>query len=199
MALSSPVSPRDLGLKEKKFQSINDAEAAYNILVRRLNETYKYNRRDHDRLTEDVGDVSAHIICKIRMSGNQNAPYADTTKIDLDTVIYDDDSWADTENNRINIPESGTYLIKARVGVHHGASVDETIALAMTTRGAGTGISVLHDIGVDVNVDGLMLSDVVELTSDDYIELWITNFDAAIDWSIQSSLVSTSLTVVQIK
>lgn len=58
MALSSPVSPRDLGLKEKKFQSIEDSEAAYNLIVRRLNEVYKYNRRDHDRLTEDVEDVS---------------------------------------------------------------------------------------------------------------------------------------------
>ena len=54
MALSSPVSPRDLGLKEKRFQSIEEIEAAYNIMVRKLNEVYKYNRRDHDRLTEDV-------------------------------------------------------------------------------------------------------------------------------------------------
>ncbi len=58
MPLSSPVSPRDLGLKEKKLQSVEEIEAAFNIIVRRLNEVYKYNRRDHDRLTEDVEDVS---------------------------------------------------------------------------------------------------------------------------------------------
>ena len=54
---SSPISPRDLALKEKRFQSVEDSEAAYNIMVRRLNEVYKYNRRDHDRLTEDVAGV----------------------------------------------------------------------------------------------------------------------------------------------
>ncbi len=58
MPLSSPVSPRDLGLKEKRFQSLADAQKAYNLMVKRLNNVYKYNRRDHDRLTEDVEDVS---------------------------------------------------------------------------------------------------------------------------------------------
>ncbi len=44
------MSPRDLGLKEKRFQSVKDAESAYNVMVRRLNETYKYNRIDHDTI-----------------------------------------------------------------------------------------------------------------------------------------------------
>ena len=59
---SSPISPRDLALKEKRFQSIEEVEAAYNILVRRLNDVYKYNRRDHDRLTEDVAVTSGRKI-----------------------------------------------------------------------------------------------------------------------------------------
>ena len=54
MALSSPVSPRDLALKEKQFHSLEEVEAAFNLMVRRLNEVYKYNRRDHDRLTQDI-------------------------------------------------------------------------------------------------------------------------------------------------
>ncbi len=59
---SSPISPRDLALREKKFQSIEEIEAALNIMVRRLNEVYKYNRRDHDRLTEDVVEIVAETL-----------------------------------------------------------------------------------------------------------------------------------------
>ncbi len=65
MTTSSPISPRDLGLKERRFQSVKELEDAFNLQVRRLNEVYRYNRRDHDRLKQDIlnaiegGDISS--------------------------------------------------------------------------------------------------------------------------------------------
>ncbi len=108
---SSPVSPRDLALKEKKFSSIEDVEAAFNIAVRRLNEVYKYNRRDHDRLTQDVEDVTGvSALCRAYLSENQTLVDSAETLVELDTESYDPDSVFDTTTHKITVPSDGYYL-----------------------------------------------------------------------------------------
>jgi len=118
MPLSSPVSPRDLGLKEKQFQSFEQVEAAFNLMVKRLNNVYKYNRRDHDRLTEDVEDVSggsASQGCRVYLTSNQAIADANEHTVELDNESYDPDSIFDTGTFTVTIPETGHYLIVQKI------------------------------------------------------------------------------------
>lgn len=114
---SSPVSPRDLGLKEKKFQSIEEIETALNVMVRRLNDVYKYNRRDHDRLTEDVTDASGSaMVCTAYLSDFQIVASGGLDKqVELDATLVNVGSKFDAGNNRITITDAGNYLVSARI------------------------------------------------------------------------------------
>lgn len=125
MALSSPVSPRDLGLKEKRFQSIEELGAAYNIMVERLNEVYKFNRRDHVRLTEDIADADAagFVGCRAMPDGGnppQTVPNGLTaTKVVLEKYenyfgAFDPGDMFDVGNSQIIIPSDGYYLVLAQ-------------------------------------------------------------------------------------
>ena len=146
--------------------------------------------------SSSTGDV-----CKMKLSGNQIAAAAGITQIEWDTIEYAGGAsyFADVANYRINILADGLYMILTRAGVQHGASAAKSISLAETTRGAATGITVSQDIGIVTATDYLTLTDIVELTTADYIESWITNYDPVIDWTIFNSLTMTSLTIMRIQ
>ncbi len=125
---SSPISPRDLGLKEKQLQSIEAINAAYNIMVRRLNDVYKYNRRDHDRLTEDVAGAggSSAMVCTAYLQTSMAdgvLPDATDNLVLLDNTLVNTGSAFDAGNNRITITDAGNYLVTAQLHLVMGNDV----------------------------------------------------------------------------
>lgn len=131
---SSPASPRDLGLKEKRFQSIEEVEAAYNIMVHRLNEVYKYNRRDHVRLTEDVAGVDgSNILCSVDPRLD-NMTSGVSTQIPFDNIHYDPGGMVDMDNDLITIPETGNYVLYAMLEFANGVG-DKTYQVLIKDQG----------------------------------------------------------------
>ena len=51
-------SPRNLNLKEKRFRTVADVQIAYNEMVRKLNEMHKYNHIDHEKMEQDIADLT---------------------------------------------------------------------------------------------------------------------------------------------
>ncbi len=150
-----------------------------------------------ERIMKNSGGGGLIEVCKMSLSGTQNAPANLLTQITLDTIIYDDTSGGDIANNRINITSAGLYAIIARAAIAHAGSAGVATSFAFTTRGGGTGFN--ETKFVDGNaLDYFSLVEIKKLTTSDYIELWITNYDPVINWSIISGTAGTLLSVVKL-
>lgn len=178
MALSSPISPRDLALKEKRLQSIEEIEAAFNIMVRRLNEVYKYNRRDHDRLTEDVGDVgegsgSAMVCTAYLQTSMADGVLPDTTDnlVLLDNTLVNTGSAFDAANNRITITDAGNYLVTAQL--HVGIAQDVSTYLRVKD---SSGNIIAEQLWRNLNTTGLgdviVIAKAVAIGAGDWLALY---------------------------
>lgn len=174
MPLSSPVSPRDLGLKEKQFQTLADAQETYNIMVKRLNEVYKYNRRDHDRLTEDIGDVG--------VSGNDT--FKTIAVADQSDVVADasDDTLTLVAGSNITLTtDAGADSVTIESTDTEGVDVDSLTAEEGLTRDVPTG-----DVTIGIADDGVALKHIANGSSSGQIMQWngsawvLIDLDAAI-------------------
>lgn len=177
MALSSPVSPRDLGLKEKRFQSVEEVEAAYNLLVRRMNEVYKYNRRDHDRLTEDVGDVSigaeSAVVCTAYLSTAQSVGSLSDVQIELDATLVNTGSKFDAGNNRITITDAGNYLVSAQISMA-APSADQIYALRVKDSGGNVvAMSYENRVAADANGFAISVCMPIAMSASDWLALYL--------------------------
>ncbi len=202
--VSSPISPRDLGLKEKRLQSIEAIEAAYNIMVRRLNDVYKYNRRDHDRLTEDVGDVSGSgsaVVCTAYLSSGQSVATGSDVQIGLDATLVNTGSKFDAGNNRITITDAGNYLVAAHLSML-SPSADQIYAMRIKDSGGNVRAMSYESYGGGALGFVLSVSMPLAMSASDWLALYLFQ-DTGSDKTVRGNNVGfysypTYLSVVKI-
>lgn len=167
------------------------ADAVESLLRSAGTQSFRDSRGVHTRRMPAARGAS---VDKMKLTAIQTAVANSITKVDLDSIIYDDSGGCDITNHKINITVEGTYLIAAVLRFASGATVDEDISFAFTTQGAGTGWSVSKNIDAGAT---LLIVDIRKLTPDDYIELWVTNYHAVDDWNIISGGAGTILSVTK--
>ncbi len=126
------MSPRDLGLKEKTFRSVQDVEVAYNAAVHRLNETYKYNRIDHDTI---IG--SSTIQTMIAQFGTRRAQVLSVLEDHYLCKFVTGDIAADEDTAHTTLVYTASDLNAIRNGLGGRYKLMNDIDLTTATRSGG--------------------------------------------------------------
>ena len=121
-----------------------------------------------------VGGVNTPAF-KAKLSATQSISNATTTKIDFDSEMFDTDNAYDpTTNQRFTVPsgEAGKYVICSQVYFDDVASTDATRLIYIYKNGSEFLASNIRTVGTTGRGQVVRISDLIELSVGDYIEIF---------------------------
>ena len=112
---------------------------------------------------------------KAKLSATQSISNATTTKIDFDSEMFDtNNSYDPTTNQRFTVPsgEAGKYVICSQVYFDDVASTDATRLIYIYKNGYEFLASNIRTVGTTGRGQVVRISDLIELSVGDYIEIF---------------------------
>ncbi|RKX61436.1 MAG: hypothetical protein DRP29_00260 [Thermodesulfobacteriota bacterium] len=123
--------------------------------------------------------------CYAYLSTDQTISAGVSTKVNLDTTLFDTQNEFDSTNNRITVNEAGKYLTVGSVQI--GAGGTSTLVYCIIKVNGSTKatnkLSTARDAPHILNV-----ATVLDLSAGDYVELYAMNYDADVIVSAGSNL-----------
>jgi hypothetical protein len=109
---------------------------------------------------------------KAKLSSSYGISNATTTKIDFDTEMFDTDNLYDTVNQRFTPTSAGKYFISAQVYFDDAASTDATRIVYIYKDGSEHLGSNTRTVGSTGRGSVVRISDLVDLSVGEYIEIF---------------------------
>jgi len=131
--------------------------------------------------------------CYAYLSSNQSISAGVTTKVNLDTTLFDTQNEFDATNHRITVSENGKYLIIGSADIGVGTTGD-VLSIIIRVNGGIRGYNKISAASVIAHI--LNIAICLNLLAGDYIELCVINYDN--DVTLYSGTYLTFLSVIKI-
>jgi len=131
--------------------------------------------------------------CFAYLSTDQSISAGVSTKVNLDTTLFDIQNEFDAANHRITVSESGKYLIIGSADIGVGATGD-ILFVIIRVNGATKGQNKISAARVTDHI--LNIATCLYLSAGDYIELYVMNYDNNV--TLYSGAYLTFLSVIKI-
>lgn len=154
-------------MNENEQQKMERVELGGTELSRHNHKGTDTPRILHDDLIDNRSKVRAY-----RAVPDQVIATATATKVEFNAETYDtQEEFDSTTNYRFTATKASYYQIQSIIGFE---SATDQCLLSVAIRKNGTAVAVSHNKASGTGYHSTVVSDILSLDTDDYIEIWVT-------------------------